>query len=258
MNELKIETGKHNRTISVPSCWNELSQNEFISVARFLAEKDSNPLAEKRLLAVLLRCSLDSVSSFPTMKLYFLFKEAFGFLLAPQAIISKLLIPSIELEGQTLIGYQPSFSNTTWEEFVYADGYSLAGRFREAAAVLYRPQRHDFNGETDRRIPFTIYGTDSRMELFSKMDDTLLLAISINYNALRRNFLENRYPSVFARKGKKKKTKGQGETAFSWVGIHRDLMGDHFYDEHKFFESNVHSILNRLENVIESNRLHRK
>ena len=38
--------------------------------------------------------------------------------------------------------------------------------------------------------------------------------------------------------------------AFSWVAIHRDLMGDRFYDETKFYASNVHVILGRLDKVI--------
>ena len=38
--------------------------------------------------------------------------------------------------------------------------------------------------------------------------------------------------------------------AFSWVAVHRDLMGDRFYDESKFYASNVHVILGRLDKVI--------
>lgn len=31
--------------------------------------------------------------------------------------------------------------------------------------------------------------------------------------------------------------------AFSWVSVHRDIMGDQFYDEGKFFASNVPYLL---------------
>lgn len=45
-----------------------------------------------------------------------------------------------------------------------------------------------------------------------------------------------------------------GGGAFSWVRIHRDLMGDQFFDERKFSESNVHVILRRLNRVIEDSQ----
>ena len=43
----------------------------------------------------------------------------------------------------------------------------------------------------------------------------------------------------------------------SWVAIHRDLMGDRFYDESKFYASNVHVILGRLDRVIRESRTKR-
>lgn len=42
--------------------------------------------------------------------------------------------------------------------------------------------------------------------------------------------------------------------AFSWVSVHRDIMGDQFYDEGTFFASNVHVILGRLDRVIREGR----
>lgn len=36
--------------------------------------------------------------------------------------------------------------------------------------------------------------------------------------------------------------------------IHRDLMGDQFFDEKKFFESNVHVILGKLDREIRRER----
>jgi len=76
------------------------------------------------------------------------------------------------------------------------------------------------------------------------------------YTSLRRRFLEQRYPNVFTRSPKRPKISPNDQPpAFSWVAVHRDLMGDRFYDESKFYPSNVHVILGRLDKVIrEGNR----
>ncbi len=67
----------------------------------------------------------------------------------------------------------------------------------------------------------------------------------------RRLNLEEKYPNVFARAPKRRKTSpNEPEPSFSWVAVHRDLMGDRFYDESKFYASNVHVILGRLDKVI--------
>ncbi len=169
----------------------------------------------------------------------------------------------METGGQRFIGYQPGFSNTTWQEFIFADQYVIYGKYREAAACLYRPQRPDYNGETDRRIPFTIYGANSRMSHFNNLSEAELLAFVLNYKALRKRNLEEKYPFVFT-SPKQPQTDDEENSrlttpdpSFSWLPVHRTLMGDHFYDEPKFYELNVHVILNRLNTVIKEN-LHRK
>jgi hypothetical protein len=176
-------------------------------------------------------------------------KRLFDFISVPE--ISKQLLPDIEINGQQFIGYQPGFSNTTWQEFIFADQYIMNGKYREAAACLYRPQRTDYTGETDRRIPFTIYGTNSRMQFFNNISEAELLAFVLNYKALRKRNLEDKYLFVFSPKAQ---STSQNNSTFSWVGTHRDLMGDKFYDETKFYELNVHVILNRLNTVIKDNR----
>jgi hypothetical protein len=141
----------------------------------------------------------------------------------------------------------------------------MNGKYREAAACLYRPQRPDYSGETDRRIPFTIYGTNSRMQHFNNIPEAELFAFVLNYKALRKRNLEEKYPFVFPNAKPEYNLDNNTEepltvgersrtTNFSWVGIHRNLMGDRFYDETKFYELNVHVILNRLNTVIKANR----
>ena len=87
------------------------------------------------------------------------------------------------------------------------------------------------------------------------LSEDQLTAFVLYYTTLRRRNLEEKYPNVFARAPKRPKTSPNDKPpAFSWVGIHRDLMGDQFYDESKFYASNVHVILGRLDKVIREGR----
>jgi len=190
-------------------------------------------------------------------------KRLFDFTSALPPLITKQLLPCIEIDEQQFIGYQPGFSNTTWQEFIFADQYIINGKSKEAAACLYRPQRPDYTGETDRRIPFTIYGANSRMHHFNNLSEPELFAFVLNYKALRKRNLEEKYPFVFV-SSKQLQTDDDDNPSnsqflipnsqFSWIPIHRNLLGDHFFDEPKFYDLNVHVILNRLNTVIKENR----
>lgn len=249
MVELRIEANGREYTSRVPERFDELSREQFFAVCGGMlrASQGEGPLPG--FFSALLGIDGKLWETLAPEQRYPL-RSLLDFTDARSPKISRLLVPFIEAGGQKLIGYQPTFSNTTWQEFVYADGFVLAGRYREAAAVLYRPQREPYDGETDRRIPFTIYGTDTRLALFDAVPEEELLAVVLNYNALRKIHLEAKYPHVFARGSRS----SGGGGAFSWVRIHRDLMGDQFFDEKKFFESNVHVILHRLNRVIEDSQ----
>jgi hypothetical protein len=260
MNEIKIVTAEKEFLYQAPEAFDEMTREQFILTA------------EKIILAA---SELDNDSYYTAMmgiekkqwnKLHFFqrysIKQLFEFTSLPSPPISKQLLPFIETGGQQQIGYQPGFSNTTWHEFIFADQYILGGKFKEAAACFYRPQRSNYTGETDRRVPFSIYGTNSRLPLFNNIPDVELFAFVLNYKALRKRNLEDKYPFVFSN------TKAHSQTDsdtlnsklytlnsnFSWISIHRDIMGDRFYDETKFYSLNVHVILNRLNTVIKDNR----
>ncbi|MBQ3751701.1 MAG: hypothetical protein II865_10425 [Bacteroidales bacterium] len=246
MKEVKVSIDGVLSVHHVPESYDELSREQLLTVCSSLG----GALTESALYTSLTGICKETWEEIPFPKRYFL-KRLFDFLSDKEPAFSKQLLPWVEADGVRYIGYQPSFSNTTWEEFIYADGYMLSGRFREAAAVLYRPQRDDYTGETDRRVPFTIYGADIRMKHLAHLSDDQLAAFVLCYKTLRERNLVKRYPNVFARSPKRRKTSpSQRESAFSWVSVHRDLMGDRFYEESKFFASNVHVILNRLDRVI--------
>ena len=246
MNEIRIETDGTSIVRSVPGCFDEMTREQLLAACSALG----GSLSETNFYAAMAGIDGKTWEAIPSGQRYFL-ARLFDFVFDKEPAFSKQLLPFIEADGVRFIGYQPNFSNTTWEEFIYADGYMLSGRFREAAAVLYRPQRDDYTGETDRRVPFTIYGADTRMKHLAHLSDDQLAAFVLCYKTLRERNLVKRYPNVFARSPKRRKTSpSQRESAFSWVSVHRDLMGDRFYDEAKFYASNVHVILNRLDRVI--------
>ncbi|MDL2312454.1 hypothetical protein LJC68_06215 [Bacteroidales bacterium OttesenSCG-928-B11] len=251
MNELKIKDGDKETVYNAPACFDEMSRTQFIETCGYALGKidaDSYTIS----MLGMDRKLWDELEVFHR----YVIRSMFAFVEIANPEISKQLLPFIEVAGQRFIGYQPNFSNTTWEEFIFADQYIMNGKFREVAAVLYRPQRTGYSGETDRRIPFTVYGTDSRLKLFAEMDEAQLLAFAVNYRALRKRNMEEKYPFVFS--VQKEKTAQEEQTAsFSWIAIHRDLMGDQFYDETKFFSTNVHVILNRLNQTIKRSTVKR-
>ena len=249
MVELKIEINGKPYVSQVPEKFDELSREQFFEVCSNILCASQGKDPHTGYYTTLLGIDEKVWQTLTPAQRYPL-KALLEFTDTRRPKISRLLVPYIVAKGQQLIGYQPTFSNTTWQEFVYADGYALSGRYKEAAAVLYRPQRKLFNGETDRRIPFSIYGTDTRLSLFDAVPEEVLLAIILNYNALRKTYLEEKYPFIFARSNKRT---GKN-SVFSWVKIHRDLMGEQFFDEKKFFDSNVHVILHRLNHVIEDSQ----
>jgi len=260
MNEIKIVSAGKELIYHAPAAFDEMTREQFILTAAQIIHAAAGIESESFYSAMtgIEKKSWDKLHFFQRYSI----KRLFDFITVPQ--MSKQLLPTIEINGQQFIGYQPGFSNTTWQEFIFADQYIMSGKYREAAACLYRPQRADYTGETDRRIPFTIYGANSRMQHFNNIPEAELFAFVLNYKALRKRNLEEKYPLVFP--PSKSQTNLDEDTQpdividtsnnpqFSWVGIHRDLMGDRFYDETKFYELNVHVILNRLNSVIKETR----
>ena len=250
MNRIKVEIDDKGTEYTVPDRFDELTRGQLLAVCAVTGGR----MSESAFYSAMTGIPEETWQEIPFGKRYFLMR-LFDFAFEKHPDMTKQLLPWIEADGVRLIGYQPTFSNTTWEEFIYADGYMLAGRYKEAAVVLYRPQRGDYNGETDRRVPFTIYGADTRMKMMATLPEDQLTAFVLCYKTLRRRNLEEKYPNVFARAPKRPKISPNDQPpAFSWVAVHRDLMGDRFYDESKFYASNVHVILGRLDKVIREGR----
>ena len=261
MNEIKIIVADKELVYAVPATFDEMTREQFILTAERIIHAAAGVENDNYFIAMtgIEKKCWDKLHFFQRYSI----KELFGFITLNSPSISKQLLPYIETGGKQYIGYQPGFSNTTWQEFIVADQYILSGKFREAAACLYRPQRKHYAGETDRRVPFTMYGTSNRLPHFNNLPEAELLAFVLNYKSLRKRNLEEIYPFVFPNNKPRTETNpetpgtrlaSEAEPQFSWLAIHRDLMGDHFYDETKFYNLNLHVVLNRLNTVIKENR----
>ena len=166
--------------------------------------------------------------------------------------VRRLYIDEVAMpDGTTFYGYNADFSDVTWEEWTFADSYANAGRWEVVAAVLYRPERSQWNHETDRRIPFTKYGTEKRMEQTAKLDMLTMRAIQMNYVLLRKR-LTDHYVHLFYEPleddghGHRKQTKQHTD----WLGLIRQMMGDNFYEEQKYLGLSVPSVLFQLESRV--------
>lgn len=247
MNELKIVIDDKPTTYQIPSGFDEMDRQQYINACRTILDSENRDKYHLSIFGMNKKI-WEELQPFQRYNI----RSLLDFINEDSPHITRQLLPYIEIAGERFIGYQPNFSNTSWLEFIFADQYMMSGKYKEAAAVLYRSQRADYTGETDRRIEFTVYGTDTRMKHFTLIDEPQLLAFVINYRSLRKINLEEKYPYVFpAHKNKNADQKNEG--GFSWVNTHRELMGDHFFDEIKFFDSNVHVILNRFNMVIRDN-----
>ena len=247
MNKLEYEIDGERHELQLPTSLAEMTGEQLVAAVRLMNGDDGDPL---RIVCGMPEDAFAALSDFQR----FMIMDSFGWLnhLDMSSLSFKgWKIPSIDVDGEVWYGPTSNFGNITWGEFVYADQCMIQGFHRAAVAALFRPQRKDYDGETDRRVPFTIYGADTRMRLMNLLSDDQLEAFVLCYTSLRKRFLEQRYPNVFARAPKRPKTSPNDKPpAFSGVAVHRDLMGDRFYDESKFFASNVHVILGRLDKVI--------
>ena len=253
MNSVKIKIGKRNYEYNIPETFAEMSQQQMLRATEYLLNKDGAD-SDKYF------CKYTNIKYDIWKKLDDYYKYVIKELAEPLTKqfddIDHQMLDSITLTNdngnkEQFIGYQSAFANTSWIEFVYADQFIAEGKFHEMAATLYRQQRKDYDGETDRRIPFTIYGTENRLQYFKNIDNTTLFLLVSNYITMRKKYIEERYPHVFVVDATVKKN---NSGKFSWLSVHRSILsGDSFFEEEKVNNANVHTVLNRLETVIKQN-----
>ena len=249
MNELEIVSGKKRIKKKTASCWDELSSEQFIAVVRTLPQV-AVELFPDDLLRLLLSIDKKLFDKIPPIQKYHLCC-LFSFL-EEKPELSELLVESFRVDGIEYVGYMSDFSNTTWEEFLFADQYFMDNQYLEAIAVLYRERKkkRKYDGQSDIRIPFSIYGTEKRLQAIQGLDSAVVTAIALNYQALRQRYLAERYTQVFSgSSGKDSK-----DNSFSWWQVHRNFLGEVFFEEAKILQSNVHTVFHRMNSLIKENK----
>lgn len=235
----------------MPSCWSEMTSGQ-LQVYCAIQRKLPYHAVSYELIARLL--NLDE----PTKALllpadWHALAANNEWLLSPKDI-STLIISDIKVGDKTMLGYLPDFSNTTWEEFIFADTFAAGGNAAALAATLYRPRRPDADKEHDERIPFTMYGLDARLEDFSKLPAETLEAVMLNYTALQRRMVA-KYKDIFP-KISPDKAKNKPSPPL-WLETHRALIGDAIQDERQFLALPVNTVLSRLDSVARENKKNR-
>lgn len=249
MGELKIEVGKKEFSYTIPEGWGDLSQEDFCNWVRIMGRKLTDSVT-KEMVCALTHLEAGSALMLSAVE-WFALEDALEWSL-DISTLDGLLMESLTVEGVEMVGYEPDFSNTTWEEFIAADTFATAGNNAGLASVLYRPRREPYDPEKDVRIDYTAYGAMNRREAFSHANVVELEAVKVNYMVLR-NRMASRYPHVFLENATEaEREEGKG---FSWTGVTKAIVGDKIEDWESFSRLPVDVVLSRLESVIiEQNR----
>lgn len=244
MKQIDFVVAEKRYEYTVPEKWDELTADQF----KLYVEHDGKIDVDfvRQLMAM-----DDVVAVSLTISDWWLVVHQFDWMTDSDGVRKLYMDEVVMPDGTTFYGYNADFSDVSWEEWTFADTYANAGRWDVVAAVLYRPQRPDWNHETDRRIPFTKYGTEKRMELTAKLDQLTMKAIQMNYILLRKR-LTDHYTHLFYEaadddgNGHRKKTKQNTD----WLSLIRSMMGDNFYEEQKYLGLSVPSVLFQLESRV--------
>lgn len=257
MNTLSYETDNTRCDLTFPSTIAECSGPQLTAVAAARLGQ----LTEGEVLQRLCGIPIDVVAELSPF-------QRFKILEATEPVIhfegnellwKKWKFPTVEIGGETYYGPEDSFGNITWGEFIYADQCMIQGLYQAAIAAMFRPERPGWDGETDRRLPFTVPGTTHRFPKFGDMDGALATAIVWNYRAVRSAAVDAAYPALFPyfdpnAKPEKEDEEDEPETKdeptdFSWINVHRSILGENIQDEDKFLYLSMHTVLYRLNTV---------
>jgi hypothetical protein len=283
MNTLEYEYDGERHEVKLPSSFADLSGDQLVAAVRLMDGEEE----ALRVLTGLPEDVWDELSAFQRYSIC----ELFEWMLRPDPGKLKFRewkIPTLDVDGEVWYGPMSNMANITWGEFVYADQCMMQGYYRAVVAALFRQERKGYDGETDRRVPFTTYGTTRRFERLAVVASAssatgkdandggsalrrnggisaMEMAVILNYRAVRAASLEATYTEIFpyhddnteADDGPNDNPLEPEETEkgqFSWTNIHRNLLGDNIQDEEKFLQLPVHTVLHRLNQLIIDNK----
>ncbi len=252
MKQLKIKIKKREFKYSIPESINELSRTQFLVLVEFLLTESQEMIGDnyvRKILEIPI-----TVWKYFNKAEKFIFKSEIDPIVEQINEIKRQLVDYIEIDGVKYIGYNGTFDNTTWNELIHVEQFFLAQMYQEAAAVIYRPEVENYDGESDPRKPFNIYGLNKRVNIFKNMDNVQLFAFIFNYKSLHKFYFEDKYSFIWQKQYASEDPETKKETGtFSWLNLHRSILGDNFFDEEKFLNSNVHTVLNRINSAIKEN-----
>jgi len=259
MNKIRLDIGDRTLEYSYPQSFDECDGRRLIFAARIiLYNSDDDATREfigipKELFSYLSKMHILSV------------RDSLSWITETTESMSfrEWKIPTIELDGELYYGPMSNFGNVTWGEFIYADQCMANGMLDAAIAAMFRQKMMDYDGETDIRVPFTIFGTVHRHGIMSQLDESTKLAIILNYMAMRRASIEETYTYMFNTPVKHQEANdnlpddtpadpfdSDENHTVSWTMVHRNLIRENICEEEKFLNLNVHTVLHFLNNRI--------
>lgn len=257
MNSIVIDIDGQRSEIEIPSSYSEMTGEQLILAARYLADqKDTAPLLKIAGIDDDLAGLLSPYQKYSIMETL----EWITDLSLSALDFMEWKIGSLMVDGEEYFGPTSNFGNVTWGEFVYVDQCLLNKHGKASVAAMFRPKREGYNGETDIRIPFTACGTANRFSRFDNVPESDILAVMINYKAMRHAALESVYTEIFPYQEEQPEDEtdesAQDETpsVFSWMNVHRSILGDNIQDEKTYLELPVHTVLHRLNERIRDSR----
>jgi hypothetical protein len=248
MNKVDFKVAGKMYNYDVPEKWEELTQEQFIIFAGSAIKSAS---IENDMVRRLLNLD-DAVSVSLSISDWWWLTDQLSWM-ADLESYTVGMMDTIELpDGTTLYGFSDNFSDVTWEEWIYADGNANAGKWDVLVAVLYRPQKADWDHQSDPREEFSQWGAEGRLEQIRKLNPDIIAAASLNYKLMRQQ-LTRRYRRLFSAA----EESGRRSSADLQTLI-REVMGDNFYEEEKYLKLSVPSVLYQLDRMVREERERRR
>lgn len=249
MNRIEFEIAGKRYPYDVPEKWEELTQQQFITFAGGVGSKSAiDHDLTRRILGL-----DDVVAVSLSLADWWWVCEKLRWMQNFDTYRVGLMDTITLSDGTVCYGFSDNFSDVTWEEWSYADSNANAGRWDVVAAVLYRPQKKDWDHRSDPREPFSQWGADEKLDQMQQLGSDTLAAVALNYKLMRRQ-LTRRYRRLFNSGEEDGGKKGDANLQ----SLIRNVMGDNFYEEEKYLRLSVPSVLFQLDRMVREERERRR
>jgi len=236
---------------NVPENWNELTHEQFIIYAGAAVNNATLDYDTVRRIVALddvVTVSLD-ISQWWMLKQQLVWMEDLeGYTCG---LVDEVTLP----DGTKCMGFSDDFSDVTWQEWMIADAQANAGHWDIFAAVMYRPQKPDWDHKSDPKVDFSQWDCDSRLPQFQQLPADVMAAVALNYKLMRR-ILTKKYRRLFNYGAKPKE--GEPQTGGDLHTLICNVMGDNFYEEEKYLHLAVPSVLFQLDRMVREEKERRK